>query len=328
MQEVVSDERRMEDKPFHYNVRKKSCWQEACSNNGGGMNMNLDEAFVKALAIRKENEMVFPQSKYPWTNEAAIVDMIMSCRTEDDYALISELFKRLNDNIVDDIQCYALLCEMAVAIKKNETEGEHTAICVMRTKNDPEADSSQAVVNDLKMAMTIAGGFEHSYSAVCFEEIEGLYKKKGYRHFIVVDDFIGSGKTVDARYRYFLKRHLTGATISFYFLAGMAKGLSYCKNKNIPVHCCKIMYKGINGHYHKEELLKRIWSMRYMESLLGDESGTVKLKDNCFGYGQAEALYCRQFRNIPNSVFPIFWWNVNKDGSKRQSVFTRVQYGY
>lgn len=290
--------------------------------------IDLDEAIVKAFDIIKENKMVFPQSKYTWTNDAAIVDMIMSCRTKDDYALISEMFKQLNDNIVDDSQSYALLYEMAMAIKKYETEGEHTAICVMRMKNDPEADSSQAVVNDLKVAITMAGGFEHTYSAVCFEEIESLYKRKGYRHFIVVDDFIGSGKTVYARYRYFLKRHLTGATISFYFLAGMAKGISYCKNRNISVYCCKVMHKGINGHYHGEELLKRIWSMRYMESLLGDECGAVQLKDNSFGYGQAEGLYCRQFRNVPNSVFPIFWWNVNKDGSKRQSVFTRVQYGY
>ena len=173
----------------------------------------------------------------------------------------------------------------------------------------------------------MAGGFEHGYSAICFEDIEKLYKK-GYRHFVVVDDFIGSGKTVNARYQYFLNRHLTDATMSFYFLAGMAKGISFCKNREIPVYCCKVMHKGIHGHYHKEELLKRIWSMRYFETHLGEESDTAQLKDYSFGYGQAEALYCRQFGNIPNSVFPIFWWNKKKDGSKRQSVFTRVQDGY
>lgn len=121
---------------------------------------------------------------------------------------------------------------------------------------------------------------------------------------------------------------MTGASISFYFLAGMAKGISYCKNRSIPVHCCKIMHKGISGHYRKEEMLKRIWSMRYLESQLGSESGTTKLKDNSWGYGHAEALYCRQFGNIPNSVFPIFWWNRNLDGTERPAVFTRVQHGY
>ena len=88
------------------------------------------------------------------------------------------------------------------------------------------------------------------------------------------------------------------------------------------------MHKGISGRYRKEELLKRIWSMRYLESQLGSESGETKLKDNSWGYGHAEALYCRQFGNIPNSVFPIFWWNKNIDGSERKSVFTRVQHGY
>lgn len=289
--------------------------------------MNLDEAFARALILSKENRMIFPQSKYPWTNDSAIIDMISSCRDEEDYALVSELFHQLNENIVDNAKCYDLLFEMALAIKKNETEGWQTALCVMRTKNDPDADGSQSIVNDLKMAMTMAGGFEHGYTSICFEDIERLYKK-GYRHFVVVDDFIGSGKTVDARYKYFLNRHLVDASVSFYFLAGMAKGISYCRNRAIPVYCCKILHKGIHSHYQGKELLKRIWSMRYMESLLGEESGSVKLKDNSFGYGQAEALYCRQYGNIPNSVFPIFWWNKNRDGSKRQSVFTRVQDGY
>lgn len=290
--------------------------------------MGQDEAIVRALTISAENKKVFPRSRYPWTNDAAIVDMIMTCRDEDDYALISEMFCQMNDNVVDNVKTYELLYEMSMAIIKNEIAGEHTAMCVMRTKNDPDPDSSQAIINELKMALTMAGGFEHTYSAVCFEDIEWLYKKKGYRHFIVVDDFIGSGKTVNVRYQYFQNRHLEGATMSFYFLAGMAKGLSYCKNRKIPVHCCKVMHKGIHSHNQGKKLLKRIWSMRYMESLLGEESGTAKLKDNSFGYGQAEALYCKQFGNIPNSVFPIFWWNKNRDGSKRQSVFTRVQDGY
>ena len=290
--------------------------------------MEPNEAIIRALSISKENKMVFPQSKYPWTNDAAIVDMLQPCRNEDDYTLIYELFQQLNDNIVDNARCYDLLCEMAMAIKKNEKEGEHTALCVMRTKNDKDADGSQAIINELKMPLALTVDFKYTYSAVCFDDIEWLYNKKGFRHFVVVDDFIGSGKTVEVRYRYFLNRHFADATISFYFLAGMAKGISYCKNRSIPVHCCKIMHKGISGHYRKEELLKRIWSMRYLESQLGSESGETKLKENSWGYGHAEALYCRQFGNIPNSVFPIFWWNKNIDGAERKSVFTRVQHGY
>jgi hypothetical protein len=36
--------------------------------------MEQNEAIIRALSISKENKMVFPQSKYPWTNDAAIVD--------------------------------------------------------------------------------------------------------------------------------------------------------------------------------------------------------------------------------------------------------------
>ena len=290
--------------------------------------MERNDAIIKAMTIRKENSMVFPQSIFPWTNKGAIVDMLLPCRSEDDYKLICELFQQLNANIIDEAKGYDLLCEMALKIKKNEIGGTQTAFSVMRTKNDTDADGSQTIVNELKIALAMTGNFKCGYSAVCFDDIEWLYNKKGFRHFIVVDDFIGSGKTVEARYKYFLNRHLGDATICFYFLAGMAKGINYCKNRNIPVHCCKIMHKGISGHYSKEELLKRIWSMRYLESQLGSESGDTKLKDNSWGYGHAEALFCRKFGNIPNSVFPIFWWNKNLDGTERQSVFTRVQHGY
>lgn len=289
--------------------------------------MELDESIAKALNISLENKMVFPKSKRAWTDDTAVVDMIQTCRDENDFTLISELFHQLNDNIVDGAKSYELLCEMANVIKRNEPEGDNTALCVMRSKNDKESDGSQQIINELKIALEMNNRFKYGYSSVCFEDIERLYKK-GYRHFIVIDDFIGSGKTVNARYKYFQDRHLQGATIGFYFLAGMAKGISYCKNRNIPVHCCKIMHKGINGHFRKEELLQRIRIMRYFESLLGKESGTAELKENTFGYGYAEALYCRQFGNIPNSVFPIFWWNKKIDGSDRKTVFRRVQDGY
>lgn len=289
--------------------------------------MEYDKAFVRALSISSKNDKVFPQSEYSWTNEIAIVDLISLCRDEEDFALISELFQKLNKNIVDSATCYDLLYKMALAIKKNETAGKQTALCVMRTKNDSDSDGSQAIINELKVALTIAGGFDYNYSAVCFEDIERLYSK-GYRHFVVVDDFIGTGKAVNARYNYFLNRHFHDATIGFYFIAGMAKGISYCKNKKIPVYCSKVMYKEISGNYQKERLLKRVWSMKYFESLLGKECGTVKLKDNSFGYGHAEALYCRQFGNIPNSVFPIFWWKSKSDGTMRKPVFTRIQNGY
>lgn len=139
--------------------------------------MDIDEAVIRALTIYTENKMVFPQSMHRWTNDTAIVDMISPCRNEDDYALVAELFHQLNENIVDGAKCYDLLFEMASVIKKNETEGENTVLCVMRTKNDPDADGSQAIVNELKIAMTMAGGFKHGYSATCFEDIEGLYRK-------------------------------------------------------------------------------------------------------------------------------------------------------
>ena len=43
---------------------------------------------------------------------------------------------------------------------------------------------------------------------------------------------------------------------------------------------------------------------------------------------ESEALFCRKSKNVPNNVFPIFWWKRYADNSDRKTLFIRSQSGY
>ena len=53
--------------------------------------------------------------------------------------------------------------------------------------------------------------------------------------------------------------------------------------------------------------------------------------ENCehhLGYGQAESLFCRKNKNVPNNVFPLMWWKQYADHTHRNTLFVRLQEGY
>lgn len=51
-----------------------------------------------------------------------------------------------------------------------------------------------------------------------------------------------------------------------------------------------------------------------LEAGLSQEHGKIKLPS--LGYNGAQAAYCREQANTPNSVFPVFWWPINNELKK------------
>ena len=42
-----------------------------------------------------------------------------------------------------------------------------------------------------------------------------------------------------------------------------------------------------------------------------------------FGFENSQSLFALGSINIPNNVFPIFWWPGTKDGEERKTIFNR-----
>ena len=79
--------------------------------------------------------------------------------------------------------------------------------------------------------------------------------------------------------------------------------------------------KGISDFYHEEDLEIKKNIMLTLESKLlkGRKSDYFP-----FGYKKSESLFSIESYNIPNNVFPIFWWEKTENGY-RNTMFKRVQ---
>jgi hypothetical protein len=118
------------------------------------------------------------------------------------------------------------------------------------------------------------------------------------------------------------------ATIDFCIMSGMEEAQSKLRAQGINVNIINLMQKGISDYFQGEELNIYIDSMNKLESKLADKIGRTKLSEHSFGYRRSESLYYKFNGNIPNNVFPLFWWKEYSGNRQRNTLFTRVQEGY
>jgi hypothetical protein len=84
---------------------------------------------------------------------------------------------------------------------------------------------------------------------------------------------------------------------------------------------CIWLSRGISDAYVGDTLVERTQSMIELEALLAESFRGRKLSLYNFGYRRSEALYSLEAYNIPNNVFPIFWWPSLKSGKPRNTMF-------
>lgn len=243
--------------------------------------------------------------------------------------LIQDLIRNFH-YMVDDEYSKALQ-SMAEHILSLGYDPSRTAIVSFALEDSP--DGSQAVLQELKLYISIVSqdrnlSENHNYLLLSrFDKIERYYNK-GYRHFIAVDDFSGSGQTVIMRHEKFEKLKLKDASIDFCVIAVMKDALNKIRNKNIPFWHKIAMDKAISDHYSGQESIDNINSMLALEQKLAATVNRKNLADFSLGYRRSESIFTRKNRNIPNNVFPLFWWKRYADNSHRLTMFTRVQDGY
>ena len=65
---------------------------------------------------------------------------------------------------------------------------------------------------------------------------------------------------------------------------------------------------------------------KYLFPLIEEiESRFLNKKRYKFGYEKSESLFVLENSNIPNNVFPVFWWPFNLEGErKRITIFKRL----
>ncbi len=198
---------------------------------------------------------------------------------------------------------------------------QNTQVVAMTLSDD--ADSGQWVVQMLKKPFA-----ELSYNAKLLNNVNAARRNiRTHSNVVLVDEFVGSGRTVLARIRG-LRETFDEAVdegnyrVDICVLAGMSDARKRIEDQGIRIHAAHWLLKGISDHYEGESLEAERARMLNMESRLEYPPGSKYFP---FGYGQAEALYATEEGNAVNNMFPVFWWKYLKGRIRRRTMFVRKE---
>lgn len=262
--------------------------------------------------------------KQPWLadneKENALLDILDECPNFDYQELLFELlenFHYMNSDIFSKYQ--QQIADFIV--EKSNFDIEKTQI--VATAWDNEADSSQAVLQHLK-ALLAKKGWGKVQTVTTVGKCTGFHKKN-LTQVILVDEFVGSGSTLVSRINWIKKNVVGDIDIKCCFIAGVEFGLKKIEQEcNVEIYCPLILKRGITDFFDTDSIEKYHKIMIELEAKDCNKLHDEEFKIYSLGYNKAEALYSAEGigGNTPNSVFPIFWWPLDKHGKKNQRILS------
>ncbi|EGH29589.1 MULTISPECIES: phosphoribosyltransferase-like protein [Pseudomonas syringae group] len=212
---------------------------------------------------------------------------------------------------------------LADEIMSEEGYEDNAQIVAMAADSGP--DSSQEITYNLKFTFTQKGWLNFS-GVSTFGSAYKNYNKTGRKKLYVVDDFVGSGQTVISRYkelcRVFTHGNVDGYSISFKVLVSTEHGLEAVRDAGIDISAQTIIKKAIDGFFPDAIAAEYRTLMTRLETGLSLEHEGIMMPS--LGYNGAQAAYCREASNTPNSVLPIFWWPFDHADERRPTMLHRA----
>lgn len=278
------------------------------------------------MDYKKKDYSKFMQlySRQNWLvkKEPNLEELISICDTKEQKSLIFSLLDRFHYLKEDTV--HLLLGQLADYIANCGFEKERTQL--VACTYDEEADSGQKILDMVKVPL-----FERGWRNIKTINVIGKAVKpllNGKNQIIIVDEFIGTGRSLRTRIDWLRKSVNDPIEIKCCFMAGMKTAIDSLLADSIDVFCPLQLDKGISEFFEGEKLNLAIKDMLGLEAKLAQEIKEKKLSDYSFGHGQAEALYSLDNGNTPNSVFPIFWWIKDYKSNERQTILTRFEIGF
>ena len=280
----------------------------------------------KKLKKKDFNRVYSLYPKQPWLceKEPCIIELLELSENGEHKDLIIDLlgeFRYLDQKILN-----SYLNFLSEHITDDSGFQENKTIIASITA-DNSADSSQKVLDYIKVPL-----FKMGWSSVMtvnkFNDIP-KYILKGKTQIILIDEFIGSGKTILHRLRSTRGWPKREFEIKFCFLAGMEYAIKKIEDEGYEVYCPLQLKKGISERYGDSERVRTVEKMKELENKLAQQINTHNLNTYSLGYNNTQALYSLEscLGNTPNSVFPIFWWPKYYNDKPRETLLTRVENG-
>lgn len=191
-----------------------------------------------------------------------------------------------------------------------------TAIC-----DNAKPDGSQFFLQAMKNEYSFE--WRNSfYNAIT----NAVYEVKEHSNLVVIDDFIGTGNKVDRKITYVQNTLLSRgvADIRIYVCSLAAMGFSKERISKLANDLYSYLWlsKGIAELAPVEKKDAYNQEMLKLEQHLKMTERQRKLLS--LGYEQSETLFSMASINVPNNVFPIFWWNFLDSGIERKPILRRL----
>lgn len=263
-------------------------------------------------------------ARCPWLlDRSEALDFLQAeCTTDAELNLLFELLSRFdyleNDTLSEGFRAMA---DQVLSVWK--IDPGKTIVCP--PKVDSSADSGPAVVQVLK---TIFGqrkvrGME---LVISVNKLKDHAQNRGI--VVVVDDFAGTGSTISSKLKTIRDLHAYKANppLIFVCLLAAAKMARAVIEPQVDGYFAWREYsKGITDHYTEPALSEAKETMVAIENRLAPDVRGEPLPR--FGYGGTEVLIGWD-SNLPNSVFPIFWWpesvaHTTGERIERSTLFSR-----
>ncbi len=265
---------------------------------------------------------ILPKQNWLAEKEEELKELLTSCKKQTHKNLLFELleeFSFINDAL---FKIYLNLIADYI-INDSGFEIDRTQIVGMTMDSTP--DSSQWILQQLKPILTRRGWNNVKITTNFTRGVRSL-NKEGKNQLILIDEFIGSGQSVQGRVDYLVREARIDYEIKACFIAGMEKGIDSIKDNFADFKCFLPLKKGISDKYEGKELISELKNMSEIEAELMQQINEKKLSKYHLGYNQTESLYS-SFGNTPNSVFPVFWWPYDKKKRSRNTLLTRNEEG-
>lgn len=286
----------------------------------------------KRLSINEFQRFLRLYISQPWLMplEPAIVELLDCCDHIDEQFMICDLLDRFT-YVANDTFNLFLNDVTEKVINDWKLPGDQTRIVGMSVDYRP--DSAEILLYDLQTTFSRkgwGGGGERQFVTHvhrAFKKLDGIESL----NIVLVDEFIGSGQTAINRIGMLNNMannvpHLQDLSVKVCVLAAMEHGKRTVEDLGVEVFSPHVLKKGLSDYLNGQALQKALKRMLRLESLLLDEVRSTKLPS--LGYNQAEALYAREAAtgtaNTPNSVFPVFWWPLDANGSSRNAILHRM----
>lgn len=137
---------------------------------------------------------------------------------------------------------------------------------------------------------------------------------------VIVEDFIGSGSSMQKTVEWFRKNTPEGMTLEIKVgvLTAVSCGATVLAGLGVPHIVLNVIPKAISDRFSGVGLEEATNLMTEIEDKLASIQDTPSRLDRYrFGFGGCEAMYERAGSKTPNNVFPVFWWRHRKVGIRK-----------